>query len=158
MYNYIKYKIMQIRIQWRIWNSFGKRGQAKPFSWMILKMPILTYKYLPPNLISGSNHCGLRKNLTNLGVNKFKIYIFVHLYTFSNFHAISQGGNYSALVFTIKLRRKLSYHLVQTYLPSVLLIFITWLCFLIPSNMVEARIGISLTTVLTLTAMFAAVL
>lgn len=26
-------------------------------------------------------------------------------------------GNYSALTFTLKMRRKLSYHLVQTYLP-----------------------------------------
>lgn len=67
------------------------------------------------------------------------------------------AGNYSALSFTIKVRRKLSYHLVQTYLPSVLLILMTWLCFLIPSDMVEARIGISMTAVLTLTAMFAAV-
>ena len=50
-------------------------------------------------------------------------------------------GNYSALEFVIKIRRKLSYHMVQTYLPSVLLLFITWLCFLLPSDMVEARIG-----------------
>ncbi|OXA63410.1 Glutamate-gated chloride channel alpha [Folsomia candida] len=66
-------------------------------------------------------------------------------------------GNYSALTFTIKARRKISYHLVQTYLPSILLVLMTWLCFLLPASMVEARIGISMTTVLTLTAMFAAV-
>ncbi|OXA62392.1 Gamma-aminobutyric acid receptor subunit beta-like [Folsomia candida] len=66
-------------------------------------------------------------------------------------------GNYSALRFGLKLRRNLSYHIVQTYLPSTLLILITWLCFLIPASMVEARIGISMTTLLTLTAMFASV-
>ncbi len=71
---------------------------------------------------------------------------------FINFNSICSGGNYSALQFVIKIRRKLSYHLVQTYLPSMLLIFITWLCFFLPTNMVEARIGISMTTVLTLTA------
>ncbi|OXA65168.1 Glycine receptor subunit alpha-2, partial [Folsomia candida] len=68
-----------------------------------------------------------------------------------------RNGNYSALTFTLKMRRKLSYHLVQTYLPSVLLILITWLCFLLPVDMVEARIAISMTTGLTLTAMFASV-
>jgi len=65
--------------------------------------------------------------------------------------------NYSTLSFSIKMRRNLTYHLVQTYLPSVLLILITWLCFLLPPDMVEVRIGISMTTVLTLTAMFSAV-
>lgn len=67
------------------------------------------------------------------------------------------GGHYSALSFTIKARRRLSYHLMQTYLLSVLLIAITLLCFLLPASMVEARIGVCMTTLLTLTAMFAAV-
>ncbi|OXA49461.1 Glutamate-gated chloride channel alpha [Folsomia candida] len=66
-------------------------------------------------------------------------------------------ANYSALHFTLQIRRNLTYHLVQTYLPAVLLMLITWLCFLLPVDMVEARIGISMTTLLTLTAMFAAV-
>jgi len=64
---------------------------------------------------------------------------------------------YDGLKFTIMARRKLSFHMVQTYLPSVFLIVITWLCFLIPARMVEARIGISMTTLLTLTAMFSSV-
>lgn len=46
---------------------------------------------------------------------------------------------------------------MQTYLLSVLLIAITLLCFLLPASMVEARIGVCMTTLLTLTAMFAAV-
>ncbi|OXA57881.1 glutamate-gated chloride channel alpha [Folsomia candida] len=73
--------------------------------------------------------------------------------SFDNF----RRGHYSALSFTIKARRRLSYHLMQTYLLSVLLIAITLLCFLLPASMVEARIGVCMTTLLTLTAMFAAV-
>ncbi|CAG7831329.1 unnamed protein product, partial [Allacma fusca] len=61
------------------------------------------------------------------------------------------------LSFKILARRKLSYHLVQTYLASTFYIIITCLCFLLPSRMVEARIGISMTTLLTLTSMFASV-
>ncbi|XP_035702710.1 glycine receptor subunit alpha-4-like [Folsomia candida] len=64
---------------------------------------------------------------------------------------------YNGLSFKLSLRRRLSYHMVQTYIPSSFFILITWLCFLIPSTMVEARIGISMTTLLTLTAMFASV-
>jgi hypothetical protein len=67
------------------------------------------------------------------------------------------GETYRILKFKISVRRKLSYHLIQTYLPSVFFIFITWLSFLVPATMVEARIGISMTTLLTLTSMFSAV-
>ncbi|XP_021951306.1 glycine receptor subunit alphaZ1 [Folsomia candida] len=69
----------------------------------------------------------------------------------------SNNDTYDGLSFTIVARRKLSYHMVQTYLPSVFFIVITWLCFLVPARMVEARIGISMTTLLTLTAMFSSV-
>lgn len=64
---------------------------------------------------------------------------------------------FDGLKFTILARRKLSFHMVQTYLPSIFFIVITWLCFLVPARMVEARIGISMTTLLTLTSMFASV-
>lgn len=64
---------------------------------------------------------------------------------------------YDTLQFTVFARRKLSYQLVQTYIPSTLYIAITWLCFMIPRKMIEARMAISMTTLLTLTAMFGAV-
>jgi len=66
-------------------------------------------------------------------------------------------ANYSSLRFKMSVRRKLSYHVVQTYVPSVLLVLITWLCFILPDSMIEARIGISMTTLLTLTAMFSSI-
>ncbi|OXA44653.1 glycine receptor subunit alphaZ1 [Folsomia candida] len=68
-----------------------------------------------------------------------------------------QHRNYSTLSFNLQMRRNINYHFVQTCLPSILLILITWLCFLLPPDMVEVRIGISMTTLLTLTAMFGAV-
>ena len=47
--------------------------------------------------------------------------------------------------------------MAMTYIPSILLILVTWLCFLLSKDMVEARIGVGVTTLLTLTAMFASV-
>jgi len=72
---------------------------------------------------------------------------------FDNF----KNESHDALKFTISARRKLSYHLVQTYIPSVFFVVITWLCFMIPPRMVEARIAMAMTTLLTMTAMFASV-
>lgn len=64
---------------------------------------------------------------------------------------------YDALEFTLFARRKLAYQILQTYIPSMLYVGITWLCFMIPKEMIEVRLAISMTTLLTLTAMFASV-
>ena len=66
-------------------------------------------------------------------------------------------GRVPIIRFTISLRRKMSYHVIQTYLPSSLFVFISWLSFLIPSGCTPERLAICMTTLLTLTAMFAAV-
>ena len=67
------------------------------------------------------------------------------------------AGSIPRIRFTILLRRKLSYHLIQTYLPSSLFVFVSWLSFLIPAGSIPERLGCCMTTLLTLTAMFAAV-
>jgi hypothetical protein len=63
----------------------------------------------------------------------------------------------STLKFTILAKRKISYHMVQSYLPSVFFVWITWICFMIPYTSADIRIGVAMTTLLTLTAMFAAI-
>ena len=67
------------------------------------------------------------------------------------------AGRVPIIRFTISLRRKMSYHVIQTYLPSSLFVFISWLSFLIPSGSTPERLGCCMTTLLTLTAMFSAV-
>lgn len=64
---------------------------------------------------------------------------------------------FPGLSMTLQIRRNFTYHLVQTYLPSVLLVLVTLLCFLLPANMIEARVGVCMTTLLTMTAMFTSV-
>lgn len=64
---------------------------------------------------------------------------------------------YATLKFVVRSRRKLSYHVVQTYVPSVLLALVTWLCFLVPREQSEVRVGVAMTTLLTITAMFSSV-
>jgi len=68
-----------------------------------------------------------------------------------------QNKTFEVLTFQLAARRKISYHLIQTYLPSMFNIFVTWLVFLIPYSLYDCRIGTTMTTLLTLTAMFSAV-
>ncbi|KAF4513867.1 UNVERIFIED_CONTAM: hypothetical protein B566_EDAN017194 [Ephemera danica] len=67
------------------------------------------------------------------------------------------SGSYPAISLTVKLFRRISYHLLQTYIPSMLFVIVSWLSFLVPPESVPGRMAICMTTLLTLTAMFAAV-
>ncbi|OXA42882.1 Gamma-aminobutyric acid receptor subunit beta-like [Folsomia candida] len=77
----------------------------------------------------------------------------VQLESFSESKATFQDEKFDELSFKLIFRRKISYHVVQTFIPSLLLIVITWLCFFMPQRLVEVRVGICMTIVLPLTAM-----
>ena len=58
---------------------------------------------------------------------------------------------------TVLLRRKISYHLLQTYLPSGLFVIVAWLSLFLPPQSIPGRVTMAMTTLLTLAAMFGAV-
>ncbi|XP_059472160.1 glycine receptor subunit alphaZ1-like [Neocloeon triangulifer] len=67
------------------------------------------------------------------------------------------SGSYPAITLTVLLHRRISYHMLQTYIPSLMFVIVSWLSFLVPPESVPGRMAICMTTLLTLTAMFAAV-
>ena len=66
-------------------------------------------------------------------------------------------GVYPGVVMTLLLRRKISYHLLQTYLPSGLFVIVAWLSLFLPPESIPGRVTMAMTTLLTLAAMFGAV-
>ena len=53
------------------------------------------------------------------------------------------------------LRRKLAYHLIQTYMVSSVFLTISWLALFLPPASIAERLAIAMTILLTLTSMFA---
>ena len=47
--------------------------------------------------------------------------------------------------------------MVQTYIPSTVFVVLAWLSLFLPAESVPGRVGMGMTTLLTLTAMFSAV-
>jgi hypothetical protein len=78
------------------------------------------------------------------------------LYQLNNCFVIFQGV-YPGVIMTILLRRKISYHLLQTYLPSGLFVIVAWLSLFLPPESIPGRVTMAMTTLLTLAAMFGAV-
>lgn len=59
-------------------------------------------------------------------------------------------GPHSALVATFQFHRRLGYYMIQTYVPSMLTVTISWFSFWISPDSPPARVGLGITTVLTM--------
>lgn len=59
--------------------------------------------------------------------------------------------NYTCIGLDIHLMRNIGYYLTQTYIPSVLVVILSWVNFWLSVDAVPARISLGLLTVLTMT-------
>ncbi|GMR45733.1 hypothetical protein PMAYCL1PPCAC_15928, partial [Pristionchus mayeri] len=62
-------------------------------------------------------------------------------------------GNFSCLMASIYLERSLGYNLVQSYIPTGLIVMISWVSFFIDRRAVPARVTLSFTTLVSLTTL-----
>ncbi|XP_062257738.1 gamma-aminobutyric acid receptor subunit pi [Platichthys flesus] len=67
--------------------------------------------------------------------------------------AIYETGQYPKLVFHFELKRSILYFILETYVPSSLLVVLSWVSFWISLSSVPARVCIGVTTVLTMTTL-----
>lgn len=67
-----------------------------------------------------------------------------------HFRTAYPPGNYTCLETSFIIHRGLVYYLIQYYIPSVLLVVLSWLSFWISIDAVVARVSIGLLTVLSL--------
>ncbi|KAI6189857.1 Glycine receptor subunit beta-type 4 [Aphelenchoides bicaudatus] len=72
----------------------------------------------------------------------------------SNAYTMFRGtGNWSCIRALIVMKRLMLYHIVQTYIPSAMLVSISWMTFFLPPRASPARISLTITSLLTLTTM-----
>nr|XP_045601285.1 glycine receptor subunit alpha-3-like isoform X7 [Procambarus clarkii] len=62
-------------------------------------------------------------------------------------------GNFSGLKVHFSLRRQNGYHVLQTYVPTILIVSISWVSFWLDPNAVPGRVSLGVTTLLTLTTL-----
>ena len=61
------------------------------------------------------------------------------------------AGNFSCIEMRFFLKREYGYFIIQTYIPSLLIVILSWVGFWINIDAVPARISLGVLTVLTLT-------
>jgi hypothetical protein len=60
-------------------------------------------------------------------------------------------GQYARLSLSFLLQRHIGYFIFQTYLPSILIVMLSWVSFWINHEATSARVALGITTVLTMT-------
>lgn len=66
---------------------------------------------------------------------------------------LQKTGNYSRLACEIQFVRSMGYYLIQIYIPSGLIVIISWVSFWLNRNATPARVALGVTTVLTMTTL-----
>lgn len=59
-------------------------------------------------------------------------------------------GNFTCLAVVFNLKRRLGYHLFHTYIPSALIVVMSWISFWIKPEAIPARVTLGVTSLLTL--------
>lgn len=67
------------------------------------------------------------------------------------------SGDYPCLTIAFDLKRERGYHFIQSYVPSILIVLISWISFWVSSDATAARVSLGVTTVLTMVTMNMAV-
>ena len=85
----------------------------------------------------------------------------ISLFLFYNRHHVSHHSythlgesSKSGLEIRLHLQRRISLHVTQTFVPSSMFVFISWLSLFIPAELVPGRMALCVTTLLTLVTMF----
>jgi len=63
------------------------------------------------------------------------------------------SGNYSRLLADVQFIRSMGYYMIQVYIPSSLIVIMSWVSFWLNRGAAPARVGLGVTTVLTMTTL-----
>uniref|UniRef100_A0A914CT09 Glutamate-gated chloride channel n=1 Tax=Acrobeloides nanus TaxID=290746 RepID=A0A914CT09_9BILA len=85
---------------------------------------------------------GLRQSLPSFVLSDVKT---------GNCTSVTNTGTYSCLRTIIELKREFSYYLLQLYIPSFMLVMVSWVSFWLDKDSVPARVTLGVTTLLTMT-------
>ena len=64
------------------------------------------------------------------------------------------SGNFTVLAVSFRLKRHLGFYVIQDFIPTLLIVMLSWVGFWIDNHCVPARVSLGITTVLSITTLF----
>lgn len=68
-----------------------------------------------------------------------------------NISSLLYKGKFTCIEVRFHLERQMGYYLIQMYIPSLLIVILSWVSFWINMDAAPARVALGITTVLTMT-------
>lgn len=68
-----------------------------------------------------------------------------------NISSLLPKGKFTCIEVRFHLERQMGYYLIQMYIPSLLIVILSWVSFWINMDAAPARVALGITTVLTMT-------
>ncbi|VDN86703.1 unnamed protein product, partial [Brugia pahangi] len=85
----------------------------------------------------------------------FKVFFPNYFTLLFKFSTVNILGNYSRLTCAFLFKRNIGFYIIQVYLPSILIVVISWVSFWLNRDATPARVALSVLTILTMTTLTA---
>lgn len=112
---------------------FAEGGERSRLLHQALQHRYITYDDVPANIL---DRCC--QSTSNESVS---LYLYLLLWL----------GKFTCIEVKFYLERQMGYYLIQMYIPSLLTVILSWVSFWINMDAAPARVGLGITTVLTMT-------
>ncbi|XP_076041782.1 gamma-aminobutyric acid receptor subunit delta-like [Oratosquilla oratoria] len=127
--------------------SYQYRSSEVSYKWLKEGVEVadtIRTVHFAPNFFIVNKGSAIHQN----GMDYYYYYYYYYFFFFFFFFSFPR------VRVNIRLVRKISYHLINTFLPSGLFVCVSWLTFLIPPDAMPGRMVLTITTLLTLVSMF----
>ncbi|XP_040583578.1 glutamate-gated chloride channel isoform X1 [Lepeophtheirus salmonis] len=124
-----------------------------PLDRQVCEMRIASYGWTTDDLIYRWKSKDPVQFVQDLNLPRFKLESFSTSYCNSK----TNTGEYSCLKINLVFKREFSYYLLTIYVPSCMLVIISWVSFWLDSKSVPARVALGVTTLLTMSTQTAGV-
>ncbi|RUS88753.1 hypothetical protein EGW08_003470 [Elysia chlorotica] len=112
------------------------------------KSPMMSYSYTTSDLIF---QWSSKRQATSVLPSAYLAEFFLSKVEVSDCTETFATGTFTCLESILTLERQVGFYLTQTYIPSILIVMLSWAAFWIDHEAVPARISVGLLTVLTIT-------
>lgn len=137
---------VQYRIRLTMTATCPMKLEKFPLDVQTCSIFIKSFVYTPDNVVFEWDDGTAVTHNKNMELSQFTI----DNITFGKCHRDYEENNFTCISTSFHLQRKYAYYMLHAYLPSTLIVVISWLSFWLPTESTAARISLSSLTILTM--------